>query len=58
MPYISQHHSHFLALIVYKHVNKVSAKTARWDEPRYNLNISLEVSHPDHDEYVCEVMVI
>lgn len=58
MPYISQCHSHFLALIVYKHVNKVSAKTATWDEPRYNLNISLEVSYPDQDQYDCEVMVI
>lgn len=47
-----------MALIVYKHINKVSTKTATWDEPRYNLNISLEVSYPDHDQYDCEVMVI
>jgi len=58
MPYISPHHSNFLALIVYKCVNKVSSKIATWNKHLNNLNISLEISHPDHDKYDCEVMVI
>lgn len=44
MPYISQHHRHFLALLVYEHVNKLSAKAATCDGARYNLSVSLEVN--------------
>jgi len=58
MPYISQQHSQFLALIIYKNVDKFSTKTAMWDASRHNLNTTLEVKHSGHAWYESKVMII